>query len=352
MKHKLNILLIFAVIFLVVSQSCKKEEIAKNDIKEGYKDYLSITFYDYTYKPEGNIESQMQEFFGNLNNYHENQVLPIYTYNFNDGLWFLISGLNYVAANSYSEITPNDTMLSLSLSFENVELNSLSSADLFETFDYAYNNIMQLKNYENEVGMIAVNSLTIEGNSIKLNLDVTYGKLTIYEDVDLNNPPNPVDYFGLKTINSSSKLMAEIYNSYLTKAKLFNVSHVAKKILIENPSTSIIGWTNGDNCYNQWPNGDFILYNCCTQYNSNNASIDAQRFNNYMLRFFNKKVVGWINDNLQYQRKTFYMIGSWGHLYGCNICSYIVPCEKDAVIMVSKMADVRLLSQPLNTYTY
>lgn len=71
-----------------------------------------------------------------------------------------------------------------------------------------------------------------------------------------------------------------------------------------------------------------------------------------MLRFFNKKVVGYINDNLQYTRKTFYMIGSWGHNIGCNICGYIATYEMDEVIMISKMADVRLLSKPLDTYTY
>jgi hypothetical protein len=133
MKYKLNILLIFAVIFLVVSQSCKKEDIAQSDVT-GHREFLSNGII---------VENHIIAFIGKMDLVRENNSLeeiPEWNYRKDSCLWYLEAALNYKYAYPNEQ---RDKMFSFD-GHINIELNENQESniiDLQNSFDEIYTEI-------------------------------------------------------------------------------------------------------------------------------------------------------------------------------------------------------------------
>ncbi|MBN2747730.1 MAG: hypothetical protein JXR34_13470, partial [Bacteroidales bacterium] len=117
MKHNINILVIFSVILLIVSQSCNKEEEDRPSSNTGFKYYSSLE----------NPEDEINLFLENLNN--PENVSPI---SIDDMVWSIEAGLNYL----YSD-------------FEKLDYQNITKGQVFSDFEQNDGGLIEFLEVEN-----------------------------------------------------------------------------------------------------------------------------------------------------------------------------------------------------------
>lgn len=361
MKKTNYLFTILLAIVLFASQSCKKDEtiIDKSDNAQ-YDKLLTIENYDPDYFPEDNYETLLQNYLERTYNFYHSNI-NVDNYNSSDGIWCLISALNYTLTNPLCKIEDVEER-SYNIVLKLTDNSLINGNSLAQQFINAYDSLISENTDAEQLFIIKFNSATIGDGVINLELKVAKGKKANYKDVDLSLcptgvPSNIILKMGIPSgsYQSAAKETQNRYNPYLWKS-LNN--------LYQNPKTYYIiqyyyggnnvdGWYDYDNCHYSWPTGDFILYVNCGQSTYLSAQVSGSRFNTYLNRYWQKRIVTYLNDNStssQYKYLYLTVHNYWSS--GCNICGYINPYSNSSIGFIIYQGKIKELTHQLNTYIW
>ena len=357
---KSDIFKIIMAITLLSFVSCTKEEVLNKQTDKVYRSFLSTDF-DKDYFPDGELESNMQAFFDSINEYQNNSNFVGSDYGFSEGVWYLLSAINYTSADAFAQLIEfQEYTYELDIDLSPADPEKLSGASLISAYLNLYENVDALSQEGHTIGAIGLESFNLGENTVEITVKVLVGENTIYEDVDLDNEPtglpeNAQLMMGTDGIVYKSAVKESVmrYNPYLFKSKMSNITHHKKYYVISNvQNNSFYGWTDSDNCWSAWPNGDYILYVWSSQLAYLSAIVSGTRFNTYLSRFFQKKVSGMITQNQSsfYSSKYLFLVGAVNFIPNCPGTGYFDTNAKSTATYIPYWGKVTQISGNLNTY--
>ena len=356
---KSDIFKIIMAITLFSFVSCTKEEVLNKQTDKVYRSFLSTDF-DKDYFPDGELESNMQAFFDSINEYQNNSNFVGSDYGFSEGVWYLLSAINYTSADAFAQLIEfQEYTYELDIDLSPADPEKLSGASLISAYLNLYENVDELSQEGHTIGAIGLESFNLGENTVELTVKVLKGENTIYEDVDLEQEPlgipsNAVIKMGEDgmTYQSAAKESIKRYNPYLFRSKMQDISHNKRYYVISNVHCiTFDDWTNSENCFFLWPTGDFILYTGGNQNNYQGVQIAGSLFNCYLSRYFQKKLVQMITYNSGLDYRFLFLTSFAVYVQGAPIPEYICTENKSALRFLQWKGKVNLMTNVLNTYT-
>jgi hypothetical protein len=371
MKYRHSIFGLLAMIFVLATIiGCTKEK-TPEQIASGDKVVLSEL--DLSFVPEGDPAENMQVFFDAVNDYMAGYDTFSNTYSISEGIWYLLTGINYTSANLLAQISE---MEEITFTHE-IELAEdipagLSATGVISAFLGFHEDLQSLQETGYDIGLIRFDTITTGDTGVLVSLSALRGKVVEYPDVESNSPPVPlppgpnlkmgVPYNGYK---SAAHETEDKYNPYLYKSKIDQLQLVKGYFLVSGISGHYPDlWTDGNNCYQIWDPanqqfGDYILTVACpTQpYQNNpthlNAQVTVTIFNTYLERFYQRRLTGYIQDNISFgPQKWLYTKISINWLPECTTCGYQhFPWKKAVFAFTNYRGKVETIINPINTYT-
>jgi len=364
-----GLIALFIVLATTLS-GCSKEP-AQDKGAPGNKVVLSEL--DLSFVPEGDLAGHMQDFFDAVNDYMEDPDAINTEYSISEGIWYLLTGINYTSANLLAQISE---MEEYSFTHE-IELAEdipagLTARGVISAFLGFYEDLQSLEESGYEVGLIRFDTITSGENGILLTLRALRGQVVEYADVEPESSPAPLPsgpnlkmgapFNGYK---SAADEAADRYNPYLWKYKIDNLELVHGYFLVSGISSNYWDlWTDGKNCFHIWDPtngkyGDYILnVSCPIQPTQNNpthlhAQESVSRFNTYLERFYLARLVGYMQDNINFgPQKWLYAKITINWLDECTTCGYAHNTGRKATFAFTHYrGNVQTIINPINTYT-
>lgn len=243
--------------------------------------------------------------------------------------------------------------------------DSINGNDLLSKTLSMNEHLKGLKGDGVELLVIGSKHSQIDSDKIQFDFDIVRAVKTEYPTIQLQSvphglPSNAILKMGVPKNGymSAANEISKRYNPYLWTARNTGITHPLFHYLVTNVSPNQFdGWSNYDNCHYQWPSGDYCLYrgvSGTTIQIAQNAEISGSRFNTYLTRFYNKKLVDRINANLNTSTniKYLYMSCYCNYNSGCSTCNYIYGGHISSIEYDYIRGKVVKLSNPLNIYTF
>jgi hypothetical protein len=354
MKNKTLFLLIIS---MTLFANCSKDELAKKQTP-GSK-VVMASEYNPNYFPEGDVLELMTDFFNEVIAFQEDTSYSCTDLNLSAGGWYLTAGLNYLCADTmaqlddFEEFTFYDT-----IELTGDELYELDGNSLAQCMLYMRTSINELNSEVYAVGAVECDLFSIDDEEAVFAFKALRGRIVTYDDVSLLDPPigiSPYTYLKMGVsyngFESAAKETRKRYNPYLYQSKIASEVFADKKYLVTNLSSSYpILWTDWDNCQDDSPNKDYVLFiECLSPANYLDSYVYSSTFNNYLQKFFTHKITPLINQNLIYTQKTLYLDIGVNWLTSCYTCQYFNGEKKSVLAYSLFKANVSLISVPLPT---
>jgi hypothetical protein len=353
---KSHIKIVFYILILLLL-SCSKENL-DTDINAGSKKVM-VSEYDPDFFPEGGVYELLVSFFNEIIDFQNDSNAVCTDFGLSEGGWYLTASLNYICADAMAQIDEieehtffgsiqltGDTILELEgNSLINCLLTIRTAIDEFNTDTY-------------QVGAVQCNFEGVEEDRANFSFKVFYGNKTTYEEVNLLNPPTGVPNnaylkMGVPSVgyHSAATETRWRYNPYLYRSKMESEVFAHKKYVTTNISYNYsILWTDGTNCYANWPDNNYVLFVECPDPNEYlTRTVYGSTFNHYLNRFFQLKLTPIINQNLLYSQKTLFLSIGVNHLPDSFGCGHFNPYAKSVFAYTLTKATVTLMPDPLPT---
>jgi len=361
MEYRQNFIGLIALFIVVTAffSGCSKET-TQDKSAIGYKVVLSEL--DLSFVPEGDLAEHMQGFFDAVNDYMEDPDAINTEYSISEGIWYLLTGINYTSANLLAQISE---MEEYSFTHE-IELAEdipagLTARGVISAFLGFYDDLQSLEESGYDVGLIRFDTITSGESGILLTLSALRGRVVEYADVESYSCPVGIpDHVWIKMgaphngYKSAADETADRYNPYLHQFKINQLALQDGYFLVSGAGPMHFhGFTNGDNCFDPWPDGDYILYvGCNPGQDPWDQQVNGSRFNLYLERYCIKKLHDMIDHNND-PNNTFKWLYTWiwvGYLPGVHhhICGGL---NKSAFRHNLYGGHVEVIFSPLNTYT-